>query len=134
MSCLRSASIGALLSLCISGMYVFRIDLFLPFCYEGALVAAINGAGSNPAVQGFFAPVLDGPEGILPDLPSALITSGKFHAVDFVGGHCTNDGRTFVGGTPDDFKTDADIVDRVFGRFDGRVVGFSEVMEGIWRG
>ena len=112
----------------------FRIDLFLSFCYEGALVAAINGAGSTPALQGFFAPVIDGPEGILPDLPSALITSGNFHAVDFVGGHCTNDGRTFVGGTPDDFKTDADIVDRVFGKFGGRVVSCSEEIESIRRG
>ncbi|KAL5524123.1 hypothetical protein ACEPAG_8296 [Sanghuangporus baumii] len=89
MSCLRSASIGA-------------------------LVAAVNGAGS-------FAPVIDGPDGILPQLPSDLITTGKFHAVDFVGGHCTNDGRTFVGGTPDDFKTDADIVSRVFQKFGSRI-------------
>ncbi|OCB89735.1 alpha/beta-hydrolase [Sanghuangporus baumii] len=96
MSCLRSASIGA-------------------------LVAAINGAGSTPAVQAFFAPVIDGPDGILPQLPSDLIAAGKFHAVDFVGGHCTNDGRTFVGGTPDDFKTDADIVSRVFQRFGSRL-------------
>lgn len=85
MSCLRTASVGA-------------------------IVAAINEAGG-------FSPVVDGPNGILPDLPNTLLTQGKFHTVDFIGGHCTNDGTMFVGGTPDDFKTDEDIIERVFGKF-----------------
>ena len=65
-------------------------------------------------------PVVDG--SFLPDLPSVLIAQGRIAAVEFTGGHCTNDGRTFVGGTPTDFVTDADVVSRVFGRFGNLVV------------
>ncbi|KIP02556.1 hypothetical protein PHLGIDRAFT_44347, partial [Phlebiopsis gigantea 11061_1 CR5-6] len=72
----------------------------------GAIVSAVNQAN-----LGRVAPVVDGK--FLPDLPSVLIEQGKFAAVDFVGGHCTNDGRTFVGGSPSDFVTDDDITTRV---------------------
>ncbi|KAF8502965.1 alpha/beta-hydrolase [Gautieria morchelliformis] len=61
----------------------------------GALVSAINHV---PA--GKFSPVVSGPGTILPDLPAALIRSGNFSVVDYVGGHCSNDGRTFTSGTP----------------------------------
>ncbi|THH05598.1 hypothetical protein EW145_g4680 [Phellinidium pouzarii] len=82
-------------------------------CLRGASVGAIVAAVNQPQ-PGPMAPVVDGPTGILPALPGALITAGNFTTIDFVGGHCTNDGRTFVGGTPDEFVTDADIVQRVF--------------------
>ncbi|KAL5498324.1 hypothetical protein ACEPAH_2466 [Sanghuangporus vaninii] len=78
----------------------------------GAIVAAIN---SIPA--GMLAPVVDGPSGILPELPNTLITSGRFSSVDFMGGHCTTEGRTFVGGPPQDFVTDADVARLVFKRW-----------------
>ncbi|KDQ22436.1 hypothetical protein PLEOSDRAFT_1051283 [Pleurotus ostreatus PC15] len=75
----------------------------------GAIVSAIN---HNTVI-----PVIDGPGGFLPDLPSRLIASGKFSNVEFIGGHCTNDGRTFVGGTPEQFNTEDDIRRLLFARW-----------------
>lgn len=84
---------------------------------SGAIVSAIN-----KVVPGKAAPVVDGPSGILPQLPATLIANGSFAKVDFVGGHCTNDGRTFVGGQPDQFVTDADVAERVFSRWGTHIV------------
>ena len=81
----------------------------------GAIVSAINHAN-----LGRVAPV--GDCSFLPDLPSVLIAQGRFASVDFIGGHCTNDGRTFVGGSPADFVTDEDIATRVFSRWGNHVV------------
>ncbi|KAJ4495367.1 Alpha/Beta hydrolase protein [Lentinula lateritia] len=81
----------------------------------GAIVGAIN---SIPA--GKFAPVVEGPGGFMPDLPSRLIHSGNFSTVESViAGHCTGDGKTFAGGSPDQFVTDEDIKDIVFSRWPG---------------
>ncbi|KAK0489524.1 alpha/beta-hydrolase [Armillaria luteobubalina] len=81
----------------------------------GALVSAINSMPTNPSYQ--FSPVIEGPAGFLPGLPSRLIQSGNFSTVEFIGGHCTNDGRTFAGGAPEDFVTDSDIKRLVFSRW-----------------
>ncbi len=70
---------------------------------------------TNPSYQ--FSPVIEGPTGFLPGLPSRLIESGNFSTVEFIGGHCTNDGRTFAGGAPEDFVTDSDIKRLVFSRW-----------------
>ncbi|EJD05094.1 alpha/beta-hydrolase [Fomitiporia mediterranea MF3/22] len=78
----------------------------------GSLVAA-----TNAVALGGLAPVVDGSSGILPQLPNRLITSGDFSLVDFMGGHCSTEGRTFVGGPPQDFNTDADIARLVFERW-----------------
>ncbi|KAL4261835.1 Carboxylic ester hydrolase [Pleurotus pulmonarius] len=86
MQCLRSASIGA-------------------------IVSAINRASVPPVVEG--------PGGFLPDLPSHLIASGRFTNVGLIGGHCTNDGRTFVGGTPAQFNSEEDIRRLLFARYSG---------------
>lgn len=86
------------------------------YTHKGTIIAAIN------QVRGGVSPVVDGPSGILPDLPGTLIAEGRFNKVEFVGGHCTNDGRTFVGGTPDQFVTDQDIIDRSFSRLGSHVV------------
>jgi len=80
----------------------------------GAIVSAINRIPN-----GAFAPVIEGANGFLPDLPSRLIASGKINNVEFVGGHCTGDGKTFAGGSPDDFQTDDDIRRIVFSRWPG---------------
>ncbi|KAJ7115056.1 Alpha/Beta hydrolase protein [Mycena crocata] len=80
----------------------------------GAIVSAINRIKN-----GAFAPVIEGPEGFLPDLPSRLIAAGKMNNVEFVGGHCTGDGKTFAEGSPEDFKTDDDIRRLVFSRWPG---------------
>lgn len=82
----------------------------------GALVSAVNRVPN-----GAFAPVIDGPGGFLPDLPSRLIASGNFSAVDYVGGHCTGDGKTFASGKPSSFVTDDDIRRIVFSRWPGVV-------------
>ncbi|EJD05093.1 alpha/beta-hydrolase [Fomitiporia mediterranea MF3/22] len=75
----------------------------------GALVAAVNAVPPTSIV-----PVVDGPDGILPELPSALISSGKFRTVDFLGGHCTTEGRTILEVPPQDITTDADIIRYLF--------------------
>ncbi|TFK33991.1 Alpha/Beta hydrolase protein [Crucibulum laeve] len=89
MSCLRAASIGA-------------------------IVSAINRTPN-----GQFSPIIDGPSGFLPDLPSRLISAGNFNTVDFIGGHCTGDGRTFAGGKPSQFITEDDVRRLVFSRWPG---------------
>ncbi|KAF9558576.1 alpha/beta-hydrolase [Agrocybe pediades] len=78
----------------------------------GALVSA-----TNHVPHGSFSPIVQGAGGILPELPSRLITSGKFNKVDFVGGHCTGDGNTFAGGKPAQFQTEDDIRQIVFKRW-----------------
>ncbi|KAJ7245630.1 Alpha/Beta hydrolase protein [Mycena haematopus] len=80
----------------------------------GAIVSAINRIPN-----GAFAPVIEDANGFLPDLPSRLIASGKIQNVQFVGGHCTGDGKTFAGGSPEDFQTDDDIRRIVFSRWPG---------------
>lgn len=82
----------------------------------GALVGAINRVPN-----GQFSPAVEGPGGFLPDLPSRLIHQGNFSTVEFMGGHCTGDGKTFAGGTPEQFVTDDDIKRIVFSRWPGVV-------------
>jgi hypothetical protein len=107
MPCLRNASLGMHKSVNNSLFILIR---------AGAIVSAINRVPN-----GAFAPVIEGPSGFLPDLPSRLITAGKINNVEFVGGHCTGDGKSFAGGSPDNFQTDDDIRQRVFSRWPGVV-------------
>ncbi|KAG6885461.1 hypothetical protein C0992_005128 [Termitomyces sp. T32_za158] len=106
MDCLRSSSVGELIPR--------RFTQSTSSHPLGALVSAVNRVPN-----GAFAPVIDGPGGFLPDLPSRLIASGNFSAVDFVGGHCTGDGKTFASGKPSSFVTDEDIRRIVFSRWPG---------------
>jgi len=85
-------------------------------CLRNASISALVAA-ANHVPMGRVCPEVDGPDGFLPELPSRLITAGSFSKVDFIGGHCTNDGRTFVGGQPSDFVTDEDVATRVFSRW-----------------
>ncbi|KAF5350804.1 hypothetical protein D9758_010360 [Tetrapyrgos nigripes] len=80
----------------------------------GAIVSAIN---LTP--NGFFAPVVEGQNSnaFLPDFPSRLIKSGNFSTVEFNGGHCTGDGKTFASGSPDQFQTPDDVKRIVFSRW-----------------
>ena len=73
-------------------------------------------------LAGSFTPVVDGPHGFLPGLPSELFAAGNYANVDFIGGHCTNDGRTFVNGLPSDFVSDSDIIQRTLARWDVHMV------------
>ncbi|KAG8719716.1 hypothetical protein FRC09_010711 [Ceratobasidium sp. 395] len=77
-----------------------------------ALIKSINNVRNN-----FLAPTIDGPSGFLPDLPSRLITQGKFrHGIDLVAGHMTNDGTGFAG-NPKNVNTDADVVAAILNRY-----------------
>lgn len=87
-------------------------------CLRGASVGALVSA-INRVPNGAFAPIIEKPSGFLPGLPSRLIAAGKFNKVDFVGGHCTGDGKSFTGGKPEDVKTDDDIRRVVFSRWPG---------------
>jgi len=84
----------------------------------GAIVSAIN---LTP--NGFFAPVVEGPnpDAFMPDLPSRMIKAGNFSTVEFNGGHCTGDGKTFASGSPDQFQTPEDVKRIVFSRWPGVV-------------
>lgn len=76
------------------------------------LIKSINNVRTN-----FLAPTIDGPDGFLPDLPSRLITQGKFqHEIDLIAGHTTNDGRNFAG-NPKNVNTDADIITAILNRY-----------------
>ncbi|EIW77366.1 alpha beta-hydrolase [Coniophora puteana RWD-64-598 SS2] len=83
----------------------------------GALVSAIN---HTPL--GAVSPTVDaaaGADAFLPDRPSRLIAQGKFASVGFTGGHCSNDGRTFVGGAPEDLQTEEEVASVPFKRWPG---------------
>ncbi|KAL5520475.1 hypothetical protein ACEPAG_9699 [Sanghuangporus baumii] len=81
-------------------------------CLRGASVGAIVAA-INAVSIGSLNPVVDGPGGFLPDLPTSLILSGNFSPIDILAGHCTDDGRTLLP-PPDEFTTDEDVVTHVF--------------------
>ncbi|KAG9226791.1 hypothetical protein CCMSSC00406_0009709 [Pleurotus cornucopiae] len=67
----------------------------------GALASAIN--------KGSYPPLIEGPGGFLPDLPSRLLHSGKFKKVDFMGGHTTDDIRVLIPAAPEAFQSEEDI-------------------------
>jgi carboxylesterase type B len=73
----------------------------------GNIILGINNVSADT-----FNPVYG--DSFIPDLPSQLFREGRFTPVEYMGGHCTNDGRTFVGGKPQDFVTNQDIVTHVF--------------------
>ncbi|TFY68201.1 hypothetical protein EVG20_g3660 [Dentipellis fragilis] len=71
--------------------------------------------GVNTLEIGATVPVVDGT--LIPDYPSHLIAQGRFSEVDFIGGHCSNDGRTFARLMPDQYTSDADVINDVFSRW-----------------
>ncbi|CAE6402393.1 unnamed protein product [Rhizoctonia solani] len=76
------------------------------------LIKSINSVRNN-----YLAPTIDGPNGFIPDLPSRLITQGKFRrGIDLIGGHTTNDGRNFAG-NPKNVNTDEDVRTAVTNRY-----------------
>ncbi|GJJ10348.1 hypothetical protein Clacol_004574 [Clathrus columnatus] len=78
----------------------------------GTLIAA-----SNQVAPGQFSPIVSGPGTILPDSPTALIRAGKFALIDYIGGHCSNDGRTFTDGTPTTLLTQDQLIAAVLARW-----------------
>ncbi|KAG9082415.1 hypothetical protein FRC06_005085 [Ceratobasidium sp. 370] len=76
------------------------------------LIKSINNVRSN-----FLAPTIDGPNGFLPDLPSRLISQGKFRrGIDLIAGHMTNDGAGFAG-NPKNINTAADVIAAILNRY-----------------
>lgn len=119
MACMRNTSLGKDFTTISTAPHALT-------CCSGDIVGAIN-----ITTPGQFGPVVDGPSGIMPDLPSRLLAKDRFASdVEFVGGHCTHDGRTFAGdtfpgGRPEQFVTDDDIRRLVFSRWPGVVRIFS---------
>ncbi|KAI0710298.1 extracellular triacylglycerol lipase precursor [Cerioporus squamosus] len=55
-----------------------------------------------------FVPVIDGPGGLVPDLPSKLIADGKFSKIPFIAGTNLDEGTDF---TPTSLSTDEQLVE-----------------------
>ncbi|KAI0742346.1 esterase 1 [Daedaleopsis nitida] len=55
-----------------------------------------------------FTPVIDGPGGVIPDLPSKLLAAGKFAKIPFIAGTVLDDGSIF---TPETISTDEQIIE-----------------------
>ncbi|KAI0753756.1 extracellular triacylglycerol lipase precursor [Fomes fomentarius] len=70
------------------------------------LTAWQQTAGSFPEPF-LFVPVLDGPDGIIPDLPSKLLAAGKFSKIPFIAGTNLDEGTSF---TPTTISTEQELV------------------------
>ncbi|KAF8189617.1 esterase 1 [Mycena galopus ATCC 62051] len=59
-------------------------------------------------------PVLDGPSGLIPDLPSVLLSSGQFSRLPFIAGTVLDEGTTFV---PETINSTEEIYDSILSLF-----------------
>ena len=57
-----------------------------------------------------FVPVIDGPDGLLPDLPSKLLAAGHFSKIPFMAGTVLDEGTAFV---PEQITTDEQLVELI---------------------
>lgn len=64
-------------------------------CLRAAPLESIVRAINNKPSTCKFLPVIDG--ALITDYPSRLVAQGKIQKVDYLGGHCTDDGSIFVG-------------------------------------
>ncbi|RPD53636.1 extracellular triacylglycerol lipase precursor [Lentinus tigrinus ALCF2SS1-7] len=55
-----------------------------------------------------FVPVIDGPDGLVPDLPSKLLAAGKFSKIPFIAGTNLDEGTDF---TPTAISTDEQVIE-----------------------
>ncbi|KIJ35249.1 hypothetical protein M422DRAFT_262418 [Sphaerobolus stellatus SS14] len=85
-------------------------------CLRAASLTSLIQA-DNIVPPGKFSPTVSGPGTILPDSPANLIRKGKFAFVEYIAGHCTNDGTTFTSGTPATVLTTADFVANLLDRW-----------------
>ena len=60
------------------------------------LIQAINA--SLDATRELFpwVPTLDGPDGLLPDLPSKMLKQGRYSKIPFITGNCLDEGVAFM--------------------------------------
>jgi carboxylesterase type B len=59
-----------------------------------SLVAATDVAYAKSDEQFPFQPAIDGPGGLLPDLPSGLWERGEFAKIPFLTGNCKDEGAS----------------------------------------
>ncbi|KAH9916614.1 Alpha/Beta hydrolase protein [Epithele typhae] len=74
---------------------------------DALLTAWTQSAAELPAVF-LWAPVIDGPDGLIPDLPSRLIVTGKFSKIPFISGTNLDEG------TPQRLNSTTDLEDFLF--------------------
>ena len=61
-----------------------------------ALVSSWEAVAATFSDLVLFGPVLDGPSGLLPDLPSKLLAAGRFSKIPFITGAVLDEGTAFV--------------------------------------
>ncbi|PIL25854.1 hypothetical protein GSI_11607 [Ganoderma sinense ZZ0214-1] len=61
-----------------------------------ALVSSWEAVATTFSDLVLFGPVLDGPTGLLPDLPSKLLATGRFSKIPFITGTVLDEGTAFV--------------------------------------
>ncbi|OBZ70762.1 Lipase 2 [Grifola frondosa] len=74
------------------------------------LLTAYTIAASESPEEFPFVPVIDGPGGIVPDLPSNLLATGHFSRIPFIAGTNLDEGTSFV---PTDVATDEEVRDLI---------------------
>ncbi|KAH9916610.1 extracellular triacylglycerol lipase precursor [Epithele typhae] len=77
---------------------------------DALLTAWTQSAAELPAVF-LWAPVIDGPDGLIPDLPSRLLAAGKFSKIPFIAGTNLDDGTDF---TPHTLNSTTDLEEFLF--------------------
>ncbi|KAI0629997.1 esterase 1 [Trametes polyzona] len=70
------------------------------------ILSAQNAARGKAGERFPWAPVIDGSGGVIPDLPSKLLASGKFSRIPFISGSNLDEGTQFV---PTDLSSDAQL-------------------------
>ncbi|KAL5489735.1 hypothetical protein ACEPAI_4567 [Sanghuangporus weigelae] len=60
------------------------------------IINATNYVNSYIQAEFPFAPVIDGPGGVIPDLPSKLYAQGRFARTPFITGTCLDEGTLFI--------------------------------------
>ena len=55
-----------------------------------------------------FSPAIDGPDGIIPDLPSRLLAAGHFSKIPFIAGTVLDEGTDFV---PESISSDEEVLE-----------------------
>ncbi|KAI0713037.1 extracellular triacylglycerol lipase precursor [Cerioporus squamosus] len=72
------------------------------------LLTALEETAASFPEPFLFVPVLDGPDGLVPDLPSKLLAEGRFSKIPFIAGTNLDEGTLF---TPTSLSTDEQVID-----------------------
>ncbi|KAJ6605909.1 extracellular triacylglycerol lipase precursor [Mycena sp. CBHHK59/15] len=74
------------------------------------IFAGLSAAAAETTVQFTWGPVLDGPGGLIPDLPSVLFARGQFAKLPFISGTNKDEGTIF---TPTTINSTDELVERL---------------------